>query len=87
MGSYKACVVALIRLINKFIKGAFGAESYSTESNDGIAGVHSIPRKGQVSDGLDIKNDQLYGMLRQLEREIWDLVLRWEKLYRKGMER
>ena len=86
MKSYKACVFCLDRLLDNFVKNAFGAESYYAESNDGISGVHSVPRKGAVSDGLEVRNDQLYGMLRQMEREIWDLVLRWEKLYRKGMK-
>lgn len=85
MNPYKAGVTSLSVLIDKFILGAYGTYGSKAETDDGISGVRSIPDKDTESSGLYVKNEQLYGMLHQLERELWEFIEHWEKLYRKGL--
>jgi hypothetical protein len=84
----KACVRELDRLLEKFISRAYGVEKASAPGTDGgIAGVHVIPRSGEVSNpGLGVTNERLHRAAGQLEREVWELVERYEKILVRGTE-
>jgi hypothetical protein len=76
----------LDRLLEKFVLRAYGAEKASAPGHDGgIAGVHVIPSGGD-SPGLTVINERLYRAEGQLEREVWELVDRYEKILARGTE-
>jgi hypothetical protein len=86
--AYKHCVTELSRLFETFLIRSYGAEKASAPGVDGgISGVHIIPRSGEVDDpGLGVVNQRLYRAMGQMEREVWALVERWEKILERGTE-